>query len=173
MSPLQLIKRGIQSGDWYDVLTGYQNLTGEKLDHPNKDEIIEKEFSPPFLDSNDSHEEKTRDSDDFSMPKTNKVREDGKRAGRKEPIDKERNKTVHLFVDDLSEETELLKENAVLKAKLKSGEIKREPRRPPLKMAQAECVKCNKQYKVHPTFVVDGSFTCNKCLGTISRRNNG
>lgn len=40
MTPLELIRKGIETGDWQQVADGYERMTGESVDLPETPEIV-------------------------------------------------------------------------------------------------------------------------------------
>tara|TARA_Y100000592_G_scaffold16053_1_gene23675 strand:- start:15374 stop:15787 length:414 start_codon:yes stop_codon:yes gene_type:complete len=103
----------------------------------------------PPAEKKDQPRQSTRDISDF----TSSIKKDDSKISRK-PVST--SKRENLFVDDKTESVGEEFETPQVELAERS--------RPPVKKIEQNCVKCNKQFFVHPSHARDW-FVCDRCIG--------
>lgn len=155
MSPLELLRKGLQEGDWAPVSKGFALLTGETIEPPESSD------DRPFLlelqrliEGRLGGSCETPDDEEPQPPF--------------QPDIRPQKNHVNLFIDDGT----LHKADKAIDKKLTKGKAP-SPRRPKVVKVPVVCSRCNKKETVDPIFApkkLEGndytSYLCDKCLGS-------
>jgi hypothetical protein len=173
LTPLQLLKRGLERGDWKDVADAHEALTGEAVVAPSGgggergvlEEIarLAAQALGPAVRLTEPKPRKKRGATPTAAPQ-------GRKGVAKSGVADAANR----FVDDLTEATEDIEIDRKMVVAPPT------PRREPYVPLKIECGACHKQYDVHPDEIPpkfdkddEGQdWVCNRCV-TKGRRSNG
>ena len=148
MTPLELIKEGILNDDMEQVILGYKSLTGESVSRGSGEEPEPEDGQVQEASVQENvREEKSKDLD-FSI-KRSKTDSNAKYA-KAESIKVGENQ----FVDDGLEASEV-----------KTPEVKRTTRRPPVDLIDVTCHVCGKIEQINPQLKSGEFYRCSRCIG--------
>ena len=145
MNPIETIKKGILDNDMQQVSKGFELLTGQevrpeepKTEEPKTDtkEIAQPPAQPPA-------QGRSKDLDFSTEPRDAK-------HGKSEPIVVGENQ----FVDDGTEDMDI-----------KTPDVGRTTRRPPVKMVEVQCHVCNGKEMINAQYKSGEFHRCGKCVG--------
>jgi hypothetical protein len=147
MSPIAKIKKGILDNDMQQVIEGFELLTGEEI-RPKETTVGDLELLEEETTAKEVVKRPIRSKDlDFSTA----PREDlESKYGKREPIVVGKNQ----FVDDGTEDTNV-----------KTPDVGRTTRRPPVKMVEVQCHVCNGKEMINAQYKSGEFHRCGKCVG--------
>jgi len=178
MSPIELLKSGIDNGNWYDIAKAYTSLTGDIIGVPKHDDIDTKTIDEIFVCYNSLHDLLHKMFDkQLGCPSSEPISEDDSQPNEEEPVllvgseivtevpkkhQKSFNKMV--LVTDVSDADEEEVERNKKRAKA-AKERKLLNYRPKSRTYQITCALCQKvfQSRIKSPGSEIGQY-CNKCL---------
>jgi hypothetical protein len=151
MTPIDEIREGIVSNDMAKVIEGFFKLTGERIEPEVSEEMSEQPVSVPVQEKPvpvPVSEKQDRLADlDFSVQIADKNTKG--HYSKPEAIEVGKNK----FVDDGNESSDV-----------KTPDVVRTPRRPPVKMVEVTCMACGKKEEVNSNYKTGEFHRCDKCV---------
>jgi hypothetical protein len=178
-TPMDLLKQGLEDGNWEAVSAAYLSLTGDKIvvgetpkkkrgrpskktapkPEPEVEELVEEEVDEYFPEEGIELRERIKKYNEDDVTRTrSKIKTKTCKAGT--------TKFVNKFIDDQTEALDDLKFNPTKEA-LAKIKIKQ---RPPHKMIRITCSRCGKQEKADPIIAnrrLDKDYSapvlCNSC----------
>lgn len=170
-SPITLLKKGIEDGDWAKVCRAYKGITGEELNPPVvatvqltiPDDFGDRVASYVLQMLAGNEVEVATPPPSPAKPSTKKPKPKAKRQTKSQTVG---------FVDDGTIAPEEIEESRRLSQTRTPVE-----RRPKVKYIDVICCKCNKTFNVHPALGPkkidandESSFVCDGCqLKGVSR----
>lgn len=150
----QNLKRGIEEKDWSLVIAAYEALSGEKIQQTKQSSTDDFIFR--------MNREEPRRTASRDVEQEHESESSTKEKIEAKAIDFRSERRFNMFVDD---NTEALADKEFDKTVKPARLTKKGERRESL--VETTCVKCNKQFKVHPDLYK--GYICNKCQARISR----
>jgi len=147
MTPIDEIREGIISNDMAKVIEGFYKITGERIQQGGSEREEESEQVPEQKVPVPVQPERLTDLD-FSVQIAEK-NEKG-HYSKPEAIEIGKNK----FIDD-----------GIDSSDIKTPEVVRAERRPPVKMVEVTCHKCGKKEEMNASYKTGEFHRCDKCVG--------
>ena len=144
MNPIDKIKKGIINNDMEQIIQGFQILTGEEV-RPEESNTEEPKADTKKIEQPPASL-RSKDIDFSTKPKEGQDSQHGKR----EPIVVGKNQ----FVDDGTEDMDI-----------KTPDVGRTTRRPPVKMVEVQCHVCNGKEMINAQYKSGEFHRCGKCVG--------